>query len=1008
MKFKTLFVELTLACAMPMFSQPTAMGSDAPAFIERATLMHGVRNHAGAIDHLSQAARMADLDEQAEYTLAMSHFERGDVDTPDLLLAFIDEHPGSPLTPLAQMRLGDFAFYDADKNDSYDVALDAYSVVPQGALDADTDEDLRYRMAYCHLRLGDYSAAEYAYSRLTTSKRYAAATWFYKAYIDYAKEDYVEAKEKFSVINPDSELGYQAHYYLTQMDYKDGKFQSVINEGNRLLMEGRNDYFDAELNRMVGEGYYHTGNNALARKYLQRYFDTTEQEPTLTARYTMGVLDYQDADYASAVKHLSEASVADNALGQSAFLYLGQARLKQGDTHAAMMAFEQAANMTHDSDVRETAFYNYAVGLSQGERTTFDRSIDMFEQFLNDYPHSQYRSNVEGYLVDTYASSSDYARALQSINRITRPSERVLKVKQRVLYNLGVQELSGGNEKLAITHLKEAATMGTHDAEAERESLLWLAEAQYRTGDYEQATANQKAYTRKASKKTQNYGLAQYNLGYSLFQQRQYVEARKAFENAISAGTLTPELTADAYNRIGDTQYYSRNFDAAQQSYNRAVTADRGTASDYALYQQALMQGLNGNREAQVEQLDELLKTYPNTQYGASAMLDKAIALASLGRGEQSLTAFDAVASAYPNSEQARRALLQKAIVLGNMNRADAAIEANKQVISAYPTSDEAKEAAEALKLVYAERGKLGELETFLGSVPGAPRLDVAEVETLTFDAAEKAAIATKPSTQRMSEYLRQYPKGAYAAKAHYYIGRQLYIDGNDTGALTELTTALDGNTSAAWAEDAMTMQASLLSRAGKHDEAIAAYRSLIEMASSDDNRVAARLGLLRAAQTAGKYNLVSETATSLLRDGGLTAGEEQETRLQQALASKQLGKTAVAREQLAELATDVQTEQGARAAYELAQMHLDNGDAKSAERAALDLIDKGTPHAYWMARTFIVLADAYTAQGRTDDARSYLQSLKTNYPGDEKDIKNAINERLANLNTTKKSNKKK
>lgn len=999
---------LALAIPVSMAAQGIAMGSGAPAFIERATLMHDVMNYSGAIDQLNQASRMTDLDEQAQFTLAMSHFERGEADTPDLLLAFIDEHPGSALAPLAQMRLGDFAFYDAAGDGSYDAALDAYLVVPEGALDADTDEDLRYRMAYCYLRQGDYDRATALYNRLTTSRRYAAATWFYKAYIDYAQHNYADAKTKFQSIDPDSQLGYQAQYYLTQMDYKDGKYQSTIKEGNRLLMEGRNDYFDAELNRMVGESYYHTGENRLARQFLQRYFDTTEEEPTLTAQYTMGVLDYQDGNYAAAVSHLAPATTATGALGQSAFLYLGQARLKQGDTRAAMLAFEQAANMKDDEQVRETAFYNYAVGLSQGERTTFDRSIDMFEQFLNDFPNSQYHDSVEGYLVDTYATSTDYARALQSINRISRPGKRVLAVKQRVLYNLGVQELAGGNNADAITHLKEAATMGTYDVEAERESLLWLAEAQYRTGDYVGAAANQKSYTRKAGTKQQNYALSQYNLGYSLFQQRQYVEARKAFEKAIAAGTLTPELTADAYNRIGDTQYYGREFAAAGKSYDLATTTDSGTASDYSAYRKAMMTGLAGNREAQIEQIDQLLKQYPKSQYCAQALLDKAVSQAAIGRADNALATFDAVAEQYPRSEHARKALLQKAIVLSNLGRTDASIDANKQLISAYPTSDEAKQAVEALKLDYAERGKLGSLETFLAGVPGAPRLDINEVETLTFDAAEKAAIATKPSTARMSEYLKQYPNGAYAAKAHYYIGRQHYIDGKNSSALSELTTALEGNTSASWAEDAMTMQAALLSKAGRHDEAITAYRTLTEMASSDDNRVAAQLGLMRAAEVAGKYNLVSETATALLTTGGLTAGEEQETRLQQALASKHLGKTAVAREQLTALAADTDTEQGARAAYELAQMHLDNGNAAAAEKAALNLINKGTPHAYWMARTFIVLADAYTAQGRRDDARSYLQSLKTNYPGDERDIKDAINERLASLNkTNKKSNKK-
>ena len=105
----------------------------------------------------------------------------------------------------------------------------------------------------------------------------------------------------------------------------------------------------------------------------------------------MGVLDFNAADYAEAIQHMSIATDEDDALAQSAHLYIGQSRLKLNDVNGAARAFELAANMHHDANVRETAFYNYALSQSQGARTPFDKSIDMFEQFLNDYPKSKYQ-----------------------------------------------------------------------------------------------------------------------------------------------------------------------------------------------------------------------------------------------------------------------------------------------------------------------------------------------------------------------------------------------------------------------------------------------------------------------------------------------------------------------------------------------------------------------------------------------------------------------------------------
>ena len=103
-----------------------------------------------------------------------------------------------------------------------------------------------------------------------------------------------------------------------------------------------------------------------------------------------------------------------------------------------VLAFENAANMRWDNNVRETAFYNYAISQSQGGRTPFNKSIDMFEQFLNEYPNSAYYSNVENYLIDAYNTTSDYDKALRSINNIKNPSDKVLQAKQSVLYHKGV------------------------------------------------------------------------------------------------------------------------------------------------------------------------------------------------------------------------------------------------------------------------------------------------------------------------------------------------------------------------------------------------------------------------------------------------------------------------------------------------------------------------------------------------------------------------------------------
>ena len=790
-------------------------------------------------------------------------------------------------------------------------------------------------------------------------------------------------------------MGYQSQYYLTQIDYNKKHYDDVIAAGTTLLDQHGNDYFDAELNRIVGESYYHLGNDRQARTYLRRYLDNPEGEPYRTAAYTMGVLDYRDGNYQAVVDNMLHVTDGSDALAQSAYLYLGQAKRQLNDLNGANMAFQQAAMMDCDKSVRETAYYNYAVGVSKGARTPFDKSVDLFENFINEYPNSRYKDNVEDYLVDAYMGTTDYQRALTSINRINKPGTKVLKAKQRILYNMGVQAMANNRNKEADQYFKQAIAVGNYDKTALNESRLWLAEAKYREGDFKEASKYQQEYVKAIDKSDENYGLAQYNLGYSLYEQKRYSEAKSAFQNAVASKQLSSDLMADAYNRIGDSQYYARDFAGAQMSYDQAMRLGKNTSGDYSMYQKGMMMGLNHQYADEINQMDALIAAYPKSDLAPQAMLEKGNAQVQLGKNNDALNTYATLLKNYPKSVEARKGLLQTALVNKSMDKEDAAIEAYKKVISQYPTSDEAQAAAEDMKLIYADRGQLAEFGKFLNGIPNAPKIDVNEVERLTFEAAEKAATDVRPNIDKMQQYLKNYPAGAYVAKAKYYIARYHYGKGNYNDALAAIDESLQGGGDASYAQDALAMRSDIYTRQGKFNEALQSYKDLAERATSDDNRTLAQLGAMRVAKQMGNWNEVRNISGTLLDRGGLTANEEKEVTLDRALSLAQVGNTRDAEAAFRALAKDPSNEYGAQAAYELAQMQYEMGDLKGAEQTVNALIDKGTSHSYWLAKAFITLADVYHKQGNVSQAREYLQSLKSSYPGKEKDIFNAIDTRL-------------
>ena len=101
-------------------------------------------------------------------------------------------------------------------------------------------------------------------------------------------------------------------------------------------------------------------------------------------------------------------------------------------------------------------------------------------------------------------------------------------------------------------------------------------------------------------------------------------------------------------------------------------------------------------------------------------------------------------------------------------------------------------------------------------------------------------------------------------------------------------------------------------------------------------------------------------------------------------------------------LAKDTRTLYGAEAKYLVARQWYEAGDYATAEKEILDFIEQSTPHAYWLARSFILLSDVYVATNKKLDARQYLLSLQQNYQADD-DIEGMIQERLEKLDKQEK-----
>lgn len=993
---KRLSIIAAIAAASVLTATAQINSSDSQGYIARGLEMLAAKNYTGAVDQLRHIDRRSLSDtqrEQVDWALAQAAFGTGGAQALPQFRYFLATYPASLLREQAQMRVADCLF-----TRNYAEALKAYEAVNASALDHDLREDLDYRTAYCLLMTAQLDKADARFAALATTRRYGAAARFYRGYIAYARGNYAEAEQYFAKTDTSTAPGNMAEYYLAQIYYRTGSFDRALASARSLLK--RKDApaeFTAEAQRVAGESLYQLDRGSEAIPYLRRYV-AAAAEPMPSALYILGLAEYAGGDFDAAVTHLQSATADDDAMAQSAYLYIGQALMHSGDAQAALLAFDKAKNMSHDAGVQEAAFYNYAVARMQGGRMPFGNSVATFEEFLRRYPDSSHAADVQEYIVTGYLTDNDYEHALASIERMSRPSKRVLAAKQKILYTLGSRTLAAGDAASAVAMLRKADALASHaDAATALETRLAMGEALYQTGDYDGAATALLDYVRHAPASEPNMAVARYDLGYTRFAQKRYDDAATNFTHVTDRpGSLAPEAVADAYNRLGDTRYYASDFDAAERYYDKAY-ATYPAAGDYALFQKGVMQGYRRNHKAKIATLAQLRERFPSSSLVPDAMLETTESQIQLGDNTGAIATYRSLVADYAGTEQGRKGHLQMAQTILNTGSRAEAIDTYKDIIRAYPTSTEAAEAAESLKRISADDGTLDDYMNFIASVDGAPKIDIAEADRLSFEAAEKAFI-TQGAVSRMETYLAQHADGAFRPQALEYLMDHYTQEGNEAEALRCAEEIISRYPDRPVAEAALAVKAETDYAAGRGESALRAWRRLEQCASSAARLNAARLGIMRVGRDIADYALVQQAADALLASSTLGSERRTEATFSKALALNGMGDTAGARELWSSVAASTDDLYGAKAAYSLAQSYFDSGETALARKQAEALTGSGTPHAYWLARGFVLLSDVYASEGKTFEAREYLNALRSNYPGNETDIFDMIDTRLAKL----------
>ena len=955
-------------------------------------------NYTGAQDLLSQYVAESNdrfLTEEARYMMAVSSFHKGVKNSGDVMKTFLDEHPENIHHHQVKFLIGSYHFDEKD----WKLAKFWFDQADLDYLKPSEQEDFSFRNAYANLQLGNKDEAYRLFGLLSqNSRKYRDAGNFYTGYIDYTNGNYDAALRRFEGLRNHPEFGEQVAFYSAQSTFFNNKLDEAIRLAESFLNTYPRSEHATEMYRVLGNSNYRQGRATSAIPYYEKYFANTAK-PLRGDAYFMGLSYVEAGKLNEAVQMFQRAAGERDALNQNAQLQIGQTYLKLNQKQQAQIAFETASRDNYDPQVRETAMFNYALLAHDTNFSVFSESITLFENFLKEFPNSQYTDQVNDILAETFLTTKDYDAALAAINRISRPGRRILEAKQMVIFQLGAQEFINGNMNEAIKQFTNSIAVGDYDAKAKNNAYYWRGEANYRIANYAGAASDFQTFTQNASSADENYAMGWYNLGYTRFKQNQYSSAVTAFQRYVSAETNKNKAEyADAHNRIGDSYYFNRNFAEAERFYNSAATINP-SAADYAAYQKAFVMGLQRNYQGKVSALDDLMRRYPNSQYFDDALYEKSRALVMMNRDSEAINVLQQLVSNYPNSGLSSQAGVQLGQLYYNAGNFQQSITAYKNVISKFPGTDDAKTALVSLETVYSELNDIQSYVNYANSLPGGMRITVSRQDSLTYLAAESVYMrgSKAEAETAMQRYLQSYPNGAYNTDANYYLGVLADGKGNKQQAATYFRKVVDAN-SAKYLDDALIYVSAIEYNNGNLNQALADYSRLANSARNLSNQQVGQMGVVRTQYRLNSFHEASRAATVLLTNTNLSPEVIAEARYLRGKSLQQVNEVDKAAEDFQSLAQDTRSIYGAEAQFILADTYYRWKSYDRAESQVKSFMQKGTPHQYWMARALIVLSDTYKAKGDDFQARQYLESLKNNYKGTEADIQQMINERLSNL----------
>lgn len=1002
-KLILLFILLSIP-VLPVISQVPFIASESGSEFNRGMELFNKEKYPAAIRLFDSFIKNGDKSDQilvadAEYYRSVSALKLFNPDAEYRMLTFIYTHPESPRLNEARLQLGDY-FY---QNKNYRKAVTYYETVNRQELKPDKLPEYFFRLGYSLYIKGDKSRALLMFSEIKDiDTEYTPPAVYYYSQIAYEQKMYQTAMEGFQRLKDDETFGPVVPFYIVQILYMQKDYDGILAMAPDLLKSAGKTRA-VELYRFIGDAYFNKEKYADALPYLEKY-SAGAKASGREDKYELGYCYYKTGEIDKAIKMFLEVGAKNDLLSQNIWNILGDLYLQKGDKNRARLAFGEASQLDFDKKVKEEALFNFAKLTYETAYAPFGEAIAAFQEYIDLYPGSKRIQEVYEYLVGTFMQIKNYKAALAALDKIANKDSRLEEAYQKVAFFRGLELFKNLEIEASIDMFDKSLKFEKYNMQIRARAVYWRAEANYRLGHYDLAKNDYQLFMGlPGSSNLSEYSLIRYNLGYAFFNMKDYPAALNNFKTYESgASNAKPEIMADTRNRIADCYYVATSYASAISYYDKVI-AYGNIDADYAMFQKGFSLGLTNDTKGKVDVLTALMQKYPTSAFVPNAIFERGrayLVLEDYNRGEAD---FNTILSNYSGSSFVPRSIVQLGLLYYNLGENDKAVAQYKKVIENYKSSPEARDALTGLRNTYIEMNDVESYFAYVKTLGGYGDVNLAQKDSLLYMSGENLFMTGKydKAGDVLKSYLNEFPSGSFRQNAQYYLAECMKSSGNTDEALKlyELVAAAPNNQ---FLEPSLIAAAAITFDKEDFASSLDFYEKLERVSSNDVNKLAALKGELKSAYQAGDAQKTITAAGKINSSPGIPEELSREATFMSAKANYSLNNFDDALREFRKVATEVTSIEGAESKYRVAELLNKKDRAAEAEKVITEFIDQKSPHQYWMARVFLLLADISIKKGDSLQARATLQSLKDYYKVDNDGILDEVKAKLSALDEVK------